>query len=180
MLLASACVSTRKLALVHHVNPVQKAEQLVQSLRTDGIDTIISYQELCSGCIKGTLNHTYVYWVKNGVPYVTTFNEVSTYDTLSIWFGLEFLAANLDGIASDQLKTVEDLSRFNLQKLNIILGKTVIDYEVALGEYRLNHGTYRVLLIDKFRSYLFGVQTSRHGWRALDYRFENNYTKNRE
>lgn len=160
---------------VEHLNPQEESDKFIVNLQTEGVDTIITYADACSGCLKGIRMPHYVFWVKNNGRFVTKFDVYTNYNTINYGgFDLDFTFEMMDSIISEKL--VEPnliISHFGIENISISMNKKKLRYVVrSFDKIKENELKYRIVFIDKFRSYLFGIDD--YKWKALNYKSKDN------
>lgn len=173
-LMMLGCKTNKNLIAVEHLNPHEESEKFITKLKKEGVDTIIVYVQSCSGCTQGFPKSNFVYWRKESRDYITKFDGYSNYDVLSkLGIDFEFVSQVLDSMKNEELNKPEfELLHYQFERVNIILGETAVNYKVSGFEHtKENQLKYRVVFIDKFRSFLFGIKD--YEWKALNYQYKD-------
>ncbi len=159
LILSISCETSRKTFLAHHLDQKVEARKFVDSLTSIGIDSIIIYSDACSGCIPGTLNPIFTFWVEMGETYVTKFTEISNYNTIKPTdFSLEFFIDNAEKIESDSIVAPAfGLLHYHYESVNIIIKEYKYDFTISQFEKAQNQTNFKILAIDKIRAALFEI-----------------------
>lgn len=141
----------------------------MDSLQTEGVDTIIGYYDGCSGCIRGTTKTYYIYWYSEEW-YLTKFNNYSNFNVISRERApIGFISENLDSLEHGKLRRPAfELLHYHYDRIQIILPNRTFEFQVNEYQNEANPMSEKVVLIDKIRSGLLDVR----GWKGLSYRFE--------
>lgn len=168
------CKTNKNLIAVEHLNPHEESDKFITKLKKEGVDTIITYADACSGCIQGVPVSYYVYWVNNSSGYITKFNKYSNYNTVShLVLNFDFVTKVLDSLKNEILiePTIE-LLHYRYEKIEIILKNKEVKFDVnEFYKTTENELKYRIIFIDKFRSFLFVIDD--YNWKALNYKFKD-------
>lgn len=163
---ASAC-SSKKEVLVDHLDPKEQGERFLDSLEKAGVDTAISYRDGCSGCFENAPEPHYLMWSDSSYWSVIKFTKWGTYGPVKqSGFPISFLSGNFGKIRDDTLSEPEYiLSHFPYEEVRARIDDLSMEYRVKSYEKGANQLNYRVLLIDKIRSYLFEIPEAK--WRPI-------------
>ncbi len=155
-----SCLSQKKAAQNKKFDPKAKAEKLRDSLIKNGVDTLLSYWNVCSGCLPGRLNSYYVYWIKEETAYLSKFTEEGYLKaTNTLGLPISFISSHFNRIKKDSLIEPEiGLMHYSFEKVFVKLGDKNLNFQLDIFEKRSNQTNYKVLTVDKIRSALFDIQ----------------------
>jgi hypothetical protein len=156
----SACGSKRRTTYyVPHLNPVEESQKLLDSLQTNGVDTLVLYEDGCHGCMEGIEESIYVFWRKKNQNYICLFTNYSNYFPREIhYFPLYFIVNHATKIHGDTLLDPQfGLFHYDFERVLINIGKTRFEFRVDEFEKEANPLNFKVLTIDKIRSSLLDI-----------------------
>lgn len=168
-LMMLGCKTNKNLIAFEYLNPQEESDRFIDKLKADGVDTIITYADDCSGCLKGSRLPHYVFWVKNNNRFVTKFDVYTNYNTINRdGFDLDFTFKMMDSIISEKLVEPNLLiSHFGIEKISISMNKKNVRYAVrGFDKIKENELKYRIIFIDNFRLYLSRIENDE--WKALN------------
>lgn len=127
-----SCSSPSYLVPIQHLDPKKEAHHFKDSLLASGIDSIVLYLDRCSGCIPGTLNPSYIYWIKNGEERLTKFTEESNYNRIDPReFPFDFIARNFKQIKADSILPPDyGLLHYNYEELYLKIGAQKASFRI--------------------------------------------------
>jgi len=172
------CASSKySTVYIEHLNSRAEGERFIDSLKTQGVDTIIGYYDNCYGCWSGFNRPYYVYWDSGNIWHLTTFTNYSRFKNITGYSPpLAYLISNLEAIENEPIiKPQYDISHFSIEYVRIILGEKEIKYSTRNYEKWHNESVQKVILIDKIRSKLFGIP--QWEWKSLNYKSEKRKRK---
>ena len=148
-------------------------QNFTDSLLNNGVDTMIAYYKGPAGCFGS--KEAYVFWVHNGVSAITKYACISKMRKSKVYSRVDlkteyypwlpdlppyrFLKKAVDKISTERM--VIDTAQkptmtidYQFERMRIVVGYVKIDYDVADYQRRDNQLSYKVVFIDKFRSFL--------------------------
>jgi hypothetical protein len=172
LLFLGACSNRfHKTNYIEHLDPVANGNKFIDSLRAEGIDTLIAYYEGCSGCIRGFEKSYYIYWVHNDSGYLTKFTNYSNFKAFQSYPPLQYLKENIKSIENGWLNEPKsEWNHFQFQSIYIILGTKEIKYTIPDYVRWVNESAPKVIFIDKIRSKLYGLNPEY--WVGLNFKTE--------
>lgn len=163
------CAMRKNDILVAHLDSKAEGRHFTDSLINAGVDTFLTYYDGCSGCIHGTTKPFYVYWVNNGIGYVTKFNELTNFNIVSKNFNVIYTVSLVEKLGKENLSQDSfTISHYGYEQIELRLGSKVIIYELRDYEKAANEISNAAILIDKFRAFLFSIPES--DWYGLSYK----------
>ena len=147
-------------------NPKEEGLKFVNELKNQGVDTIITYFDGCSGCNTNFQQTFYVYWVDNKLSRIIKFNESMKFESMSYAIPIKYLGIFFDTLINEKIKIsgYQD-SHYSYSEMFIKIGDRELGYKIASYEKWVNELSWRVLMIDKFRSEIFGIKDYR--WKVV-------------
>lgn len=165
------CTLKKRSIPIQHLDSREEASSFKDSLLNVGIDTVILYGDACSGCIPGSLEPYYLYWIEGGVHNLKRFTEEAVYYPIQTRnFPVDFIFERIEDIRSDSIVKPEfKLSHYNYDEVYIRIGVKEVNYVVDQFDKEENSMNFKVLLIDKIRSSLLEVPEWK--WEGMNYKF---------
>lgn len=172
LVLLISCGSKHYYRAAEQLDPMAEAQAFSDSLLQNGVDTLVTYLDACSGCLPGVENNYYIFWIEKGAWKLTKINQYSRYKIVSpLHFPIFFLANEAKAIMSDPIeKPYFQMLHYHYEVLKVHIGNTRYQFRIDEFEKNRNQNNYKVWAIDKLRADLFELQPGL--WQALDYKYE--------
>lgn len=160
LFLLSSCYTYQKF-YVRHLSPVADANNFIDSLQTNGVDSIFALTHACWGCVDGPEIEGYVFWIHHNSSFLKKFSPYAEYDykkfnaTTSYAYAAELI---------DTLKT-ENIDReyaifdhFAYYNIFIRSASDSINFRMTADAINRNQASYSTYVINKFQSMMLHSQ----------------------
>lgn len=166
LVLAACSTKKQQIHTVVHLNSRIEGDQFIDSLISNGTDSLISYYSGCSDCPRN-FNRLYaIYWYSEGHWNLRKFTSKARYQTLKDYEPpMSYLMANRKSIADSSLNSSNYvLSAYAFELIRIHFANQSIQYRIKDYERLGNEDHPKVLLIDKLRKNLNEIPTEK--WKS--------------
>ncbi|QNR23852.1 hypothetical protein [Croceimicrobium hydrocarbonivorans] len=158
LVLVLAACSTKKsqIQTVVHLNSRIEGDQFIDSLISNGTDSLIAYYSGCSDCSRNFNRQYAIYWYSEGHWNLRKFTSKARYQTLKDYEPpMAYLMANRKSIADSSLNSSNYvLSAYAFELIRIQFASQSIEYRIKDYERLGNEEHPKVQLIDQMRSAL--------------------------
>lgn len=163
------CILPRKHIVLSYRNPIAEVDRFRDSLIRSGTDTLISYGYAPAGGSHGLVANYYIYWLADGNAFITRFSSQTDFNIIkSQAFDLTYFGRYIDdAINEKQDMGNEEQSHYESHEYVFLkIGAKELKYGMVSYNKDKWMFSQRLLFIDKFRSFLFGIE----GWQGLHYK----------
>jgi hypothetical protein len=167
----------KKYEIVKHIDEAQAAHRFIDSVRSAHVDTIIGYYS-SKGSEIGMPCPFYVYWQCKEGAYITQFDRYTDYNILSGSYNPAGLLnpTFIGNLRSEKLKETKFfIDDDSYEYVTIILNNDSTSFSMSSVAKAFNEFSNQAVYIDKFRSYLLGI--NQWEWKGLNYKYGQRDTK---